>query len=529
MGLNFRYTLDLSDGDGVMDLLDANNFFIDTSDIKKDDVVAHFAVGKWYFDERDYETAQSWFERVIRLDVKNPLVYHYIGQTAYYFRDYDRAEYYFKLALDFHLDEDQFSQHIKLLAQNPSTLSGAFDTYQTSNYDTYDTHIYLARTYEKWGNYVSASEQYNTCIELDPEKKVAYYMLWNMYKSRKELELAEGTIHRFGRHYPDDWENVLADYYNWVINNFEDDIHITENYAYKYGILMYQYMMNRPGDNFGESLKPEPDKEDRDFVNYESETIDRIFLPNDSETLLDVVWYREPSVIEYPLSTGVRMFKKVVSLSADNHIRSDAFAKMGDIYFRAESNTRALENYEKSLDIKGDNIGLRSKAIYCADQLYLFKKSWNHLNILKNNNGLNFDDAILLARYYMKAGQRDSSLVLSEKLAQTHPFLKEKVQMDVIITHLRFEEFEKAAELLQLYYADNSPDNLTEYMLARAYAGMKQPDLALKHLISADNLGFRLGFVFSHDSVFDTFRTQAEWSPVVLKMTQYREQMLSAN
>jgi Flp pilus assembly protein TadD len=509
------------DIDGVVNVdIKEINIPIDSINIGQQDMVAHFAVGKLFFDKNDYKNAQRWFEKVIALDVNNPLVYYYLGQTAYYFESYARAEYYFKLANNNHLDDSLFNKHILLLSQKPQSPAYALSTYQNSNFNKYLSTLYLGRTYEKWGNFVSASEHYNTCIKLSPENKLTYSLLWNMYKTRKDLELAENTINRFGKYFPEEWDNASADFYKWVLDNFREDLEITERYAYKYGLLMHQYVMDRPEDTFGELLSPIDDKNDRDFETEISELKHAVFFDNNSEKLT-YMNYTSPNNIEKPLSTGVRMFKKVVSISVDKNIRADAFAKMGDLYFRAESMVKALENYEECLVLKNDDIGIRSKAIWCADELYFFKKSFSHLKFLKENNALNFDDAILLADYYMRYGARDSAITLLNEIALVHPSLKEDIEEALIITLLRFEKFDSAIESINEYILNNEEDDLYEYMLARAYAGLNKPNDALIHLIKADKLGFKLGFVYKNDTIFDPYRDYLEWHDINTKMDEY--------
>jgi hypothetical protein len=58
-----------------------------------------------------------------------------------------------------------------------------------------------------------------------------------------------------------------------------------------------------------------------------------------------------------------------------------------------------------------------------------------------------------------------------------------------------------------------------EDMLARACAGLCNPDEALIHLLNAENLGFDLGFVFKNDAIFDVFRTSGKgWADLQEKM-----------
>jgi tetratricopeptide (TPR) repeat protein len=494
-------------------------------------VIGSFSNGKHFFGFGDYETAEHWFQKVVKMDVENPLVYFYLGQIAYYNQTYNKAEYYFKLAFEFHKEDSIFIQHVDTVLSNlfePITRPSFQDIYiyKESNFEIYSATIYLARNYEKWGNYTSATELYTTCITIDPQNKSAYYMLWNLYKNNNALELAENTINRLGNLFPELLDRALADFYEWVLDNYNEDLQKTEHYAYKYGLLIHQFMMNHPGEIFGESLKSNPDEEYKDFP-LEQNNIDMILMPEDNKIMNEVEWV-DPPYINYPLSTGVKMFKKVVAISVDKHIRADAFAKMGDIYYRAESLSKALENYEQSLNLKDDDIGIRSKAINCANQLFFFQKALNHLTTLKEENSLNFDDAILLAQYYMKMGDKENAVSLSTDIANTHPILEKKVEMDRIITHLRFKEYEKSIELINLYIQKNGEGYITEFMLARAHAGINKPNEALKYLENAVSLGFNFGFVYKNDSIFDKYRTTNEWNNISKIMENAIEEQMNS-
>jgi len=500
---------------------------IDSTKVDPTDIMAHFVVGKNYFDINDYPNAQRWFEKVVKLDVENPLVYHYLGQTAYYFKAFDKAEFYFKKAIDIYLPDTTFVQHASKMASKSSYLKTnkddlcLYETYLKAHFNIYDPNIYLAKTYEKWGNFISASEQYNVCILMDASNKLAYNMLWNLQKIRNELESAENTIQRLGKYHPDLLDNVLADFYKWILFTFREDLRITELYSYKYGLLMHRFMQSSPDEDWGESLELKPDIEIKDFENNFGEFIFYEKGDENDKLIHEVVW-REPNKIEKPLSSGVNMFKKVVSISVNNNVKADAYAKMGDIYIRAKSNSKALENYENCLNISGDDIGIRSVAADCADQLYLFRKAFNHLTILKDMNGLGFEDAMLLARYYMRLGERDQAVMLSDKMSSTHPDLSEEIEEDVINLYLRFGEYQKALDLLNIYLEDWETDMIIEYALARSYAGLNKPEESLKHLQNAEKLGFDLGFVYKNDVIFDPYRSlNQEWTAIGDQMEIY--------
>ena len=528
MGLNFEHLEPLALSQ-VLALSPSLPCPIDTLDVNPGDIVTHLAIGKYFFDMQDFYLAQRWFDKVVNLDVGNPLVYHYLGQTAYYFKEYSKAEFYFGLAIDKFVDDSSFEEHLNQVSKGFSPDHCAVSIYRDAYFEYYDPNIYLARTYEKWGNYKSAAEQYNRCIDMKPENALGYAMLWNLFKNREELISAENTIRRFGAYFPGDIDDELSGFYHWVLNRYSNDLQKTELYAYKHGLLMHEYMMKHPDNHFGESLKPDPDQPEEDFDFNRPAFWDRMISSfGEGKLINEVTWVKAPA-IQTPLSTGVAMFRKVVSISVDRHITADAYTKMGDIYFRAESPGRALENYESALGIKDDDIGIRSRAIACADQLYLFRRSLSHLMILHEVEGISFNDGRLLAKYFMKSGDIENALLLATRISNTHPYLKELLELDIIKVYLRFGRFSEAIELLHQYKINHDSDTAIDYMLARAYASAGNENEALLQMGNAVSQGFNLGFVYKNDTAFDKFRSNPAWSEITQKMDAYIRVKMAEN
>jgi tetratricopeptide (TPR) repeat protein len=495
---------------------------IDSTLLNKNDIMGHFLVGKDFFDKNDYQNAQIWFEKVAKLDKQHPLVYHYLGQTEYFFKSYAKAEFYFKLAMNLHLPDSVFRKHVaetSLKSQYYEQFQDIclVDEYEKSYFLLYDSRLYLARTYEKWGNYINAAEQYNECINIEPTYRVAFYMLWNMYKNKKDLVSAENTIQRFGKFHPHLLDDSLADFYKWVIHTYQEDLQVTEHYSYKYGLLMHHFMMKDPERDWGASLANAANNEVKDFSTF-------IHYPTENEKvrMAEEAVFIPPARIENPVLTGVAMLNKVTSISIDKTIRMDAYTKIGDIYSLAKLNVKAIEYYEKSLSIDDKDIGIRSKIITFADQNYLFQKASEHLNHLYNTNQLGYEGIILLAKYNMKSGDFNQSENLYKTIENTHPLLQEMVKKDIIIQSIRFKEYQKTIDLIHNYLKTNSTDITLEYMLARTFAGLNKPDESLTHLQNAINLGFNLAYTYKNDPLFDPYRAlNNSWIAIQEKMEGY--------
>ena len=462
--------------------------------ILSNDVISCFIFGKIHFDKKEDIKAKKWFEKVVSLDPENPMVYQYLGQIANDSEEYALAEYYFNLAIKFHLQDSLLIDHIRNATKGLSHYEDILEYYEASNFDIYKPNLSLARTYEKWNHFHFAIQQYQKCIELKPSEKTAYQRLWNLYQNQMEMESAESVIHKFGQIYPNEVDEVLGEHYEWSLNIYKEDIQKTAYYAYKYGLLLHEYIMKQPKEMF--TTEPNEEKEQK---------------------------------IKKYLTKGVELLEKVESITVDISIETDAFTKLGDLYLYSNKHEKALENYESVLNIKEDNHSIRSIAAKCANHVYLFKKSLGHLTTLEKSNSLKYEDAIILAKYYMKNGEKEKAITLYEKIANTHAFLKKEIENDMIKLYLRFGDYQKAIELINKCKEGNKTDINLEYMLARANAGLNKPQEALKHLQNAESMGFNYGFVYINDDNFDPYRSTSDWQTINFKMNQYIETKMAAS
>ncbi len=457
---------------------------------------SYFIFGKFYFDQRKDNIAKKWFEKVVTLDSENPLVYQYLGQIASDSEKYALSEYYFNLAIKFHLPDSLFEDHVSNATKGISSMH--YDNllyYQNSYFEIFKPYLSLARTYEKWNHFHFAIQQYQKCIELQPTEKTAYQRLWNLYQTQMEMESAENVIYKYGQVYPGELDSILAEFYERSLDVFKDDVQKKTYYAHKYGLLMHDYIMKHPREIFTGLVHSKTDEE-----------------------------LKIQEKIKKYLTKAIEMFEKVKSFSVDTYISTDVFANLGDLYLYSNEHEKALYNYESFLKLKKDNHSIRSLASKCADHVFLFKQSLAHLTKLEQSNSLKYEDAIILAKYFMKNGKKEEAITLYEKIANTHPFLKKEIEKDMIKLYLRFEDYPKAIELINQCISSDSTDMTYEYMLARAYAGLNKPEEALKHLQKAKSLGFDLGFVYKNDPIFESYRTiNDDW----IGIGQYMDSFIS--
>ena len=124
-----------------------------------------------------------------------------------------------------------------------------------------------------------------------------------------EMESAESVIHKFGQIYPNEVDEVLGEHYEWSLNIYKEDIQKTAYYAYKYGLLLHEYIMKQPKEMF--TTEPNEEKEQK---------------------------------IKKYLTKGVELLEKVESITVDISIETDAFTKLGDIYLYSNKYNKAQKH-----------------------------------------------------------------------------------------------------------------------------------------------------------------------------------------
>lgn len=76
--------------------------------LKKDSANAHFELGRYYYDEDQYEKALFHLEEAKKVLKNEPLVYHYLGLTLCVMDKTDEAKKIFKKALKLEKDDKDY-------------------------------------------------------------------------------------------------------------------------------------------------------------------------------------------------------------------------------------------------------------------------------------------------------------------------------------------------------------------------------------------------------------------------------------
>ena len=81
---------------------------IDSTTIGNNDLLGHFTLGYLAYRDEDLATAEKAFKKVIELDHKNPLAYHYLARLLTDLQRWKEGEIILKLAIENYLPYNQF-------------------------------------------------------------------------------------------------------------------------------------------------------------------------------------------------------------------------------------------------------------------------------------------------------------------------------------------------------------------------------------------------------------------------------------
>ena len=146
--------------------------------LNPDYVMATFALGKTYFDGRDYEQAVTWLAKVPRTSPAAQEANFYLGLAAYYQGDYDRAETSFNYLAN-RLPLTEVYNNLGVVAGRRGKRSALDYFHKAVEADPSDPdyHFNLAVSLFKAGDSAAAARQLRETLNLKPSDAEAKSML----------------------------------------------------------------------------------------------------------------------------------------------------------------------------------------------------------------------------------------------------------------------------------------------------------------------------------------------------------------
>jgi tetratricopeptide (TPR) repeat protein len=519
---------------------------LDTTKILPDDLMAHFYWAMTLYEVREYDEALRIFRKVMRIDGKDPLVYHYLGKLYYDQKKWKEAELMFKEAVLYYKNENEWAAHTDSLVKGktyPYIHDCFFKFYSKNHYKRIDNYYFLATLYENWNHYGEAENYLRQAINMTDRYDIgAELKLIKLLERQKRFTEVENVLFLLSMKSPKICEEESFQFYKNTIEKQPDSWY----WPYKLGQLLYK-LAAEPNQktyydtiiHFASSGKEIfMDDETREWIGksgYELRATDdsgklykiKLEYPIIENPQISISGteekIRRADVIHFPRKEGIKYLLMAEKLVNDSSYKADIFYKLGDIYQWAGSKKQALSQYLNSLKYNENNADTRMKIIDMAKPLYKNNIALEQLLILNNLKQINFAHSLDLVRFLVHANQYDSAkniLALNENiyLPSTSVFI-DLSGRNALLSEKYAEALVNYMSYLKFYPKDFN----TLYTIAKIYAKMGDKN-ALPYLSKAINNGFNYSYVLENDKVWTTLRNEAGWKKIIktIKPKEYK-------
>ncbi len=513
---------------------------LDTSILLKNDLMAYFGWGVDLYYQKDYANALRILKKVVAIDPKDPLVFHYLGKLYYDQQKWQEAELMFKFAIDYYLDQDELEQHMRQQLQDqefPYEHLCFEQYYRERHYKKVEDFYFIASVYEQWNHYEEALKYYWQVFEIAPEYD--YGAPLKAYKLLEKLgryHAAEEAINSI----PDEYAAAkeLNQFYRNTIKKFP-----TEPYwKYALGMLLYKYAALRSNYRFNDTIVYFPkqnrevflDTTNRQFIGHDPDyalsvrdtqgvvvPIDLQLLATQSGNFTIKGTGEEVQLADYihwPRKDGIYYLLQAEPYYLERDTKGDIFHKVGEMYQWAGSNKQSIPYYQKALQLVPDHANTRMRLISATVPLYRHGLALEQLEILKTKSQLNFEHSVLLGKFWSHAGQFDQAAAILLNAKTTYPYASAEIG-DLLG---RLNLLAKRPKLAIPYYKHNwavhQKDRTTSYSISKAYAEAGNPTEAATWLGTALKAGFNYKWVLDLDPSLAELRKTAVFKQLRAKM-----------
>ncbi len=513
---------------------------LDTAILRKDDVMGFFFWGMSEYWKNNFANAIRILKKVIDMDAKNPLAFHYLGKLFYEQKKWEDAEIMFKYAIQYNLDSASFNQYCDSVikkAKFPYDHDCFEYFFRSQNYETIEDFYFIATAYETWGHFEEAETMYKAIIQLQPKNIGGYIKCWQMYEKTGRLTETEKLIKSFAVVDKERSEKELNAFYRRTIEKFPDNA----DWNYRLGLLLYSRaaapsltayldsivwfpkmnkelfidtavlkLINRSGDYTINDLSTTNSKTTLNEIHLVTSN-DFILLPGINEDVELALG------IYTPRKDGIKYLSTAAELIGEKEALADIYFKIGNIYVWAGSKKQAYKPYAKSLELDPRNANTRLSLVDAGTAIYKNRATLEQLNYLYDSSQINFEKRLLFAQMTMYAGQFNKSQQLLDEARAKHPYNLSKFADLYGRLNLLSNKTDKAIANYKIYLASKPDDANTCYSLARLYAGKKNEKDAFAWLEKSIKLGFNYKFIFELDPVMDSLRKTDKWKALVTK------------
>ena len=528
--------------------------FKDTLLFKPTDILAYFAwgVADYYGahsnainadgivpGKKNNRGAIQRFKKVISLDKRNPLVYHYLALVYYEQQQWEEAELMFRYAIENYMDRTAFDHYLDSVnrsAAYPYPHDCFESLFNKLYYRREEDYYFIASVHENWNHPDEAAFYYKKAIEKDPADISGYMKLWQLLEKQSLYSEAENVIKQFSSDSRDTVYRELNAFYRRAIEKYPDN----SVWNYKLGLLLYSRARVKTKLNYRDTIVWFPRINQEVFLPQEisekwtSEDLEFDIGPGVSDEYhpqkitfenpqhVNIPGTREllylANSVSFPRYDGIRYLKKAAELIGEKETQASINYKIADMYVWAGSKKQALPYYETSLRFDSTNANTRLNIADMCTAIYKNRQAMEQLSYLYNKKQINFPHRLLFAKFNMYAGQFAQSKKILDEAEAINPYTLPE------ITDLRGRFYvlandpNKAISFYKTYVALKPLDANTCYTLARLYAGKKNNAEAFSWLEKAINSGFNYSFILKEDPLMTELGKTEKWTSLLKNM-----------
>ena len=493
---------------------------IDSVNISGKDILGQFALGYTAYRDFDLAMAERAFKRVIALDNKNPLAYHYLGRTLYDQQRLQEAEQAFKLSIDNYLPDTLWTKYYDSLLDN-SSVSTEFiidpcsdSCFRLGYYDIAEDYLLMAQVYENWNHYSESEIYYRKLIAVNTNNAEAYLKLVNLFEKTGRYNDAENYLLEYNIRSNYSIDGELNAFYKRVTEQFPENA----DWYLKAGNFQYTKARSEP-DGFMEDIKW-IDPITRETVYKNQQTLARK-LPSPPVYRLipygSVVPQRKFIKPKFkPYTNGIFYLRKAEQLlQFDELVLAGVNTKLGDLYNWQGLPDSAIYFYEAAVELDPTNAGIRNKLVEIYALNYRFSNALTQLDSLYKKREISYDKQLLLATYFMQDGHFSEA----EKLLKDAGLLKPVLDTVLIALNAKLAMLDNKPEEAMAYfnrlYLLNKTDKINLYNMARLQATTGNKTQAFNWLNLAVEAGFNYNYVLKYDPALKNLRKDAYWKKMI--------------
>lgn len=504
--LKERPILDLtdSDGDSVIKIMP----YIDTTLISDADIIVMFCYAISAFRQQNYDVSIDFFERIVKLDNSNPLVYRYLAEIYFKLEDWARSIDYFMLARSNYLEDLDFEKHYQALIKKQKYITSDFaTTYKDLQFENQELNYFIAQAAENMNHYQLAELEYEACISQDSSLFLPYLKLCKLYEKQEQYQDAENTIARIQPLYDEIfYQKELYAFYKRMLNKRVNP----EYYHYKAGLMMYNISKSELKEHPPIRNSPCPRKD---------VTLSQQQLMEDNHYFLTEITPGTHVIdtlakkFRNPTRLAIRHFTPIES-ELHGVKRAEVCYKLGILYnsdFVCEDqNSRKF--FQIAMELNPDNESYKFQLLEKNQETYEFTDALVILDTMNSHNSLLYEHTLTYAKYLAQAGRFDDAFIAFNKAKKINIIQDSSAYSQETIAHLLHNNPQEALErylTINQQYPDNADTN---YSIARLYAYDGRQAKAYDYLKKALRLGFNHKYVLNNDYLFSNQHKTAKWN-----------------